>query len=238
MSEYRYWAYNGTLLRMAPDAPWFPRGALLGRDGRWRPHEGPDLNQWRGEDYGDEISADEATHVVGELGLAHDILTDPRLSPISLWPQASTHIGARFERRSVAMGDDAWAPHTWTFQIDTLTMLGELAQIAVDGHYLASISGGKASWVLKNARSGRPLAVVAQQWSIPRWLVDPAAYVIRIGDVYVADREEARLYFEYRTQADPDELFQKLLADNDAREYDNTFEPSRRAQPERPTAPW
>lgn len=238
MSRYRYWAYGGTLLRMDTEANWFPQGAILGGDGRWRPHEGPDRNHWRGSDHGDEISAPEAAHVVDKLGLAAETLTDPSLAPTPLWPQAPTHIGATFERQSVAMGDDAWSPHTWTFQIDTLTTLGELADIAVEGHYLASIAGGKASWVLHTARGGRPLAVVAQQWSAPRWLADPAAYAIRIGDIYVADREEAHLYFEYRAQTDPDTLFESLLTENNTREYDNTFQPSRRPQPERPTAPW
>lgn len=223
---------------MDTEATWFPQGAILGSDGRWRPYEGPDRNHWRGSDYGDEISAPDVAHMVDELGLAVETLTDPRLAPTALWPQAPTHIKISFERRSVAMGDDAWSPHTWTFQIDTLTTLGELAEIAIEGHYLASISGGRASWVLQNARGGRQLAVVAQQWSAPRWLVDPAAYVIRVRDIYIADREEARLYFEYRVQADPDTLFQTLLTENGTREYDNTFKRSHRAQPERPHAPW
>jgi hypothetical protein len=238
VSRYRYWVYSGTLLRMDPDAAWFPQGACLGRDGRWRPDESPDRNHWRGSDCGDEVSEQEAEDVVAKLGLAAGTLTDPRLAPSPLWPQAPTRIGVTFERRSVAMGDDSWAPHTWTFEIDTLTMLGELARIAIDGHYLASISGGQASWVLQTARGGRPLAVVAQQWQVPRWLADPADYVIRIRDVYAADRAEARLYFEYRVQADPGALFEKLLAEHDAHEYDNTFAPSRRDQPERPSAPW
>jgi hypothetical protein len=223
---------------MDTEASWFPSGAFLGTDGRWRPHEGPDRNRWRGSDYGDEISPREAASVVADLGLAADVLTDPQLGPSRMWPQAPTRIEAEFERRSVAMGDDAWAPHTWAFPIDTLTMLGELAQIAIEGDYLASISGGQASWVLQTARSGRPLAVVAQQWEVPRWLVDPAAYVIQVADIYDEQLERAHLYFEYRVQADPDDVFQQVMAQHGGREHGNVFTPSRRAQPERPVAPW
>jgi hypothetical protein len=237
VSRYRYWTSQGTLLRMDVEATWFPQGARLGGDGRWRPDEGPDRNRWRGSDCGDEIAARDAAAIIAEWGLPAGTLTDPRLAPSPLWPQAPTRIGVRFERRSVAMGDDTRAPHTWTFEIDTLTMLGELAQLAVEDHYLANISGGRATWVLQTApRGGRPLAVLAQQWPAPRWLTDPAAYVIRLRDVYRGDREEACLYLDYRAQADPDDLTRTLLGG--AREYDNTFDRCRRTQPDRPAAPW
>ena len=49
--------------------------------------------------------------------------------------------GVRLTRQSVAMGDDAWAPHDWQFTVAPGTTLGELVQIAIDDRYLATISG-------------------------------------------------------------------------------------------------
>ncbi|MET3806807.1 hypothetical protein ABIB25_003827 [Nakamurella sp. UYEF19] len=139
-------------------------------------------------------------------------------------------------RHSVAMGDDTWAPHTWAFEINTSTTLGELAQIAIDGHYLASIVSGRASWVMQ-AAGGRALAVLAQQWSVPRWLADPAIVVIHIPDAYDAGRGQADLHFDYRAQVDPAELFRSLMDPQGGREFGNVFAPSRRAQPHRPPKP-
>ena len=79
--------------------------------------------------------------------------------------------GVRLTRQSVAMSDDAWAPHEWEFTDASDTKLADLIQIAIDDHYLATISGGRATWVVEASRL--PLAVVAQQWREPRWLTDP-----------------------------------------------------------------
>ena len=89
----------------------------------------------------------------------------------------------------------------------------------------------------QTARGGRPLAVVAQQWTVPRWLVDPGVYVVQVADIYDDDLERAHVYFEYRVQVDPDELFLRLLTESGGSEYDDVFAFSRRAQLERPIAP-
>jgi hypothetical protein len=149
--------------------------------------------------------------------------------------QAPTRIGVIFQRSSVAYGDDAWAPHTWAFDVDTLTTWGELAEFAINARYLARISGGRASWVLETA-DGRALAVLAQQWSAPRWMVDPATYVIQTPDADADARERTQLHFDYRRQVDPDALFQSLIGPAGGREFDNVFARSSRAQPERPPA--
>lgn len=235
MDRYRFWAYSDRLLRQDLQAESVPTAAFLGEDGRWRPHEGPGRRRWRRSDGGDEISVEEAVRIVGELGLPVEALTDPRLAPTPLWPQAPTRIGVIFKRSSVAYGDDTWAPHTWAFDVDTLTMWGELAEIAINARYLAAISGGRASWVMQNT-GGRALAVFAQQWSVPRWMVDPATYVIQTPDAYDDARERAQLHFDYRKQIDPDALFQSLIGLEGGREFDNVFARSGRAQPERPPA--
>lgn len=102
-------------------------------------------------------------------------------------------IGVRLTRQSVAMSDDAWAPHEWEFTVAPGTTLAELVQIAIDDHYLATISGGRATWVVEADRL--PLAVVAQQWREPRWLTDPnRPLVVSGGD---SGHDWADLHFRY-----------------------------------------
>jgi hypothetical protein len=108
-------------------------------------------------------------------------------------------------RESVAAGDDIDAPHTRSFSLpDSLSML-QLVSAIVSAGYLASISGGKATW---SAVSGIPLAVVAQQWSAPRAIPWPEPQLAdldwRDGVLYV--------HFNYHTQLDP-EVVLRILKD-------------------------
>jgi hypothetical protein len=46
------------------------------------------------------------------------------------------------------MSDDAWAPHEWEFTVAPGTTLADLIQIAIDDHYLATISAaGRRGWL-------------------------------------------------------------------------------------------
>jgi hypothetical protein len=72
--------------------------------------------------------------------------------------------------------------------------------------YLPGISGGQACWVVEGAK---PVAVIAQQWMIPKWLVSPNL------PVSVLRNPEGRTDFtvEYLTQADPEEVYARLRGD-------------------------
>ena len=72
--------------------------------------------------------------------------------------------------------------------------------------YLPGISGGQACWVVEGAK---PVAVIAQQWMIPKWLVSPNL------PVSVLRNPEGRTDFtvEYLTQADPEEVYTRLRGD-------------------------
>ena len=108
----------------------------------------------------------------------------------------------QLSRASVCAGDDIDAPHfkTLTFAEGT-PILDVLAEVVSSG-YLARIAGGRGSW---SAVSGVPLAVLAQQWSLPRLL--PQASSVPALDV---KDNITRLHFNYHAQQDPEVVFEVL----------------------------
>ena len=76
-------------------------------------------------------------------------------------------------RDSVAAGDDVDAPHELRIASPGHQSLDSLVTRIIQANYLASIAGGKATWILKSGE--RALAVVAQQWPAPCFLVPAEA---------------------------------------------------------------
>jgi hypothetical protein len=113
------------------------------------------------------------------------------------------------DRGSVAMGDDV-LPHARTIDLPPGTSLADVVAHLVEQRFLASIAGGRATWILV---ADRPLAVVAQQWDEPRWLVDPSR---PIGSFAVEGRGVS-LMFRYWKQHDPDHVFDELAAGREPR---------------------
>ncbi|MFJ2775463.1 hypothetical protein [Kitasatospora sp. NPDC087315] len=111
-------------------------------------------------------------------------------------------------RDSVAMGDDVSAPHAERREFpDGIGVRDAVVSVLADG-YLATVQGGRATWIVVAADRTR-LAVVAQQWAAPRLL--PAA-----GQGPLArftDRDGVvRLHFDYRQQTNPEAEFERLSA--------------------------
>ena len=107
-------------------------------------------------------------------------------------------------RDSVAAGDDADAPHEQTISVpDGLDIEAIIARAAQSG-YLASISGGKATW---SATSKIPLAVVAQEWDY-----QPKLLSFFPVEPHQLDRVDGRLrlYFTYYAQLDPQIVYETL----------------------------
>ncbi|MFG3056364.1 hypothetical protein ACGFZP_36160 [Kitasatospora sp. NPDC048239] len=114
---------------------------------------------------------------------------------------------AELTRDSVAMGDDADAPHAEGREFrEDLTIRQAIASVVAD-HYLAGIHGGRATWIAQ-ADDGTALAVVAQQWAEPRMLVAGELPLARFAD---ADGR-VRLHFAYRRQLDPEAEYARLAA--------------------------
>ncbi|RBM17052.1 hypothetical protein [Streptomyces sp. PT12] len=108
------------------------------------------------------------------------------------------------DRDSVAMGDDA-RPHDETFDVPPETPLAEVVAGLRARHFLASIAGGMATWILE---SDRPLGVVAQQWDEPRFLVDASLPIAS----FAAEGGGVSLLFRYWKQRDPDHVYEELAA--------------------------
>lgn len=101
-------------------------------------------------------------------------------------------------RDSVAMGDDADAPHSQTLDLADNVSLSDAVAAVLALPYLAHIRGGKATWLVVVGRATK--AVVAQQWATPRWLTDPRAPA------------PAAIHFRYLQQRDPDEVYTEMDA--------------------------
>jgi hypothetical protein len=103
-------------------------------------------------------------------------------------------------RDSVAMGDDVDAPHEWAMPATLDTTLAEVVGQLLDARYPASIIGGHATWFLEG---DRPLAVLAQQWDAPRWLVAPGTTVTTVR----RPSGPPDLQLRYCAQADPERVY-------------------------------
>jgi hypothetical protein len=108
-------------------------------------------------------------------------------------------------RDSVCAGDDCDAPHERALSSSPDMTLRQASALLLDGRYLASISGGAATWILEGKR---PLLVCAQQWTEPRFLVSPDSM---ISDC-IRPRDTPHLRFRYWCQVDPDRVFDSLKA--------------------------
>lgn len=107
-------------------------------------------------------------------------------------------------RDSVAAGDDLDAPHEMKLPIQQGESIQNIVTRIVATNYLASISGGKATWIAE--ADSRPLAVVAQQWSQPRFLIGSAEELTSMVD----GSSRCHLYFKYWRQAEPNLVFECL----------------------------
>ncbi len=108
-------------------------------------------------------------------------------------------------RDSVCMGDDVDAPHELKLPVNQLESIRSVVERLLGMGYLAQIAGGKATWIFQ--ANSRPLAVVAQQWPHPRFVVSPY-------EPAAAFRREAAPDFDflYWCQADPETVWECLRA--------------------------
>lgn len=111
----------------------------------------------------------------------------------------------RMTRDSVCMADDVDAPHETFMEVQDDLSMAEIIGLISRSGYLASIAGGMASW---SVESGRPIAVVAQQWAEPKMLVDSG----KDGTAQLKVGSSLQLHFRYHAQEDPDAVLATLLA--------------------------
>jgi hypothetical protein len=106
-------------------------------------------------------------------------------------------------RDSVAAGDDVDAPHELKLTLPAHESLDSLVTRVIQSSSLASIAGGKATWILKSGE--RALAVVAQQWPAASFLVSA-----EVSARSYLSGGECDLEFVYWCQVDPDRVFDCL----------------------------
>jgi hypothetical protein len=107
-------------------------------------------------------------------------------------------------RDSVANGDDR---RIGPFDLPPETSLAAAVAHLREEGFLATIRGGKATWTLE--AGDKTLAVVAQQWTEPRFLVDPARPITE----FASETGEVTLTFRYYKQRDPAQIFKALTTD-------------------------
>lgn len=108
------------------------------------------------------------------------------------------------DRDSVAAGDDVEA-HEERREVDGRRPLERFVAELVVENYLPSIQGGRSCWIVRTSRGGTALGVVRIRYGhfdSLRLLQSDDPPLSAVGD---------SLYFEYATQEDPDEVFDRLM---------------------------
>jgi hypothetical protein len=102
-------------------------------------------------------------------------------------------------RDSVAAGDDVFAPHEKEIKFENNESIETTLEKILATHYLPSIQGGKATWIVVGKYS---LAVIAQQWSKPYFLVESFAHTKDLIEL----SNDHQLEFKYWCQVEPNEV--------------------------------
>jgi len=110
-------------------------------------------------------------------------------------------------RESVCQGDDVLAPNEAVIYVSADQNVTELTNKILALDYLANISGGKATWVMKNEDAR--IAVIAQQWTNAKFLIDEH---LPINDLK-RSAETIRIHFDYLTQQDPNIVYQNMISE-------------------------
>jgi hypothetical protein len=102
-------------------------------------------------------------------------------------------------RDSVAAGDDVFAPHEIKIKVENTETIESTLEKILATHYLPSIQGGKATWIIFGKN---PVAIIAQQWSKPHYLVAPVTHTKDL----IEFTDDHQLEFIYWCQVEPNEV--------------------------------
>ena len=105
-----------------------------------------------------------------------------------------------FTRDSVCAGDDSDAPHVCEIELPPSDDVEAISCAVLKTAPLPSISGGRATWCVS---SRIPLAVIAQEWDVPRML---SALPAKRGDLDF-NVDTLRFHFSYFAQEDSEIVF-------------------------------
>jgi hypothetical protein len=108
-----------------------------------------------------------------------------------------------FSRDEVHMGDDALPLALF---VDDGATIADVVLAMRQAQFLPPISGGQATWIVEGET---PVAVIAQQWIIPKFLVSPELPASALRNPQANTDFRVR----YATQSDPDEVYESLRRD-------------------------
>lgn len=124
------------------------------------------------------------------------------------YPMSSVRRGKRQSivvwRDSVAAGDDFDAPHEIKLYLEECASVAHVVAELTSIGYLPSISGGRATWIVE--AGSQPIAVLAQQWSEPRYLVPAAQPMTPL----IGNPVRCHIRLKYCRQTDPDSVLECL----------------------------
>jgi hypothetical protein len=103
-------------------------------------------------------------------------------------------------RDSVCAGDDCDS-HRIELEFDAKATIRDLVKRIKKSNYLASITGGKATWILMNA--GNEIAVLAQQWGDAKCFLPEATL---LSDLHSHDNQMF-FFVKYLGQLPPDSIY-------------------------------
>lgn len=109
------------------------------------------------------------------------------------------------DRDSVHAGDDLIS-HANSVKLDPTTTLRTALEAIQTMHYLPSISGDEATWII--CASGQPIGVLAQQWEAPKLVVPIESPVTQV----FGEDEPLLFFFRYWCQTDPHVVFSRIAA--------------------------
>ena len=114
----------------------------------------------------------------------------------------SRRLAIKVDRDSVCAWDDIHAPHAKRYSFQAKDTLSDALSAILVAGYLLNIAGGKATWIVE--ATGKPVAVVAQQWGAPKFLIDPTSLVTDC----ITPKAPRALFFRYWCQVDPAVVFE------------------------------
>ncbi|MFA5928172.1 MAG: hypothetical protein WC838_02585 [Candidatus Margulisiibacteriota bacterium] len=114
-------------------------------------------------------------------------------------------ITIELRRDSVCAGDDVDGDHLTTLDISADETINSLTRKILDMKYLPTISGGKATWVVR--MNDKKIAVLAEQWNEPKFIIDDT---LRLADLVSVDKV-SRIDLDYCQQADPAHTYNEMI---------------------------
>lgn len=106
-------------------------------------------------------------------------------------------------RESVAMADDVFAPHEKKIKVENDETLESTLEKILATHYLPSIQGGQATWIVVGKN---PLAVIAQQWLKPYFFVEA---IVQTKEL-IEFANDHQLEFKYWGQVEPSKVIASI----------------------------